>query len=198
MAANAGENAAVACACYAAAAGIPARVTLSPDAHYIACTAYGARIGDAPDGRDAVRIEGLKTCAFEIAEQFEWELPDIVICRGEDERTALVKGFQEILEMGWAEGGQPRVINAEPVPLREVLDAAIEIARLEGIFATPQTGACIIALRQHLSAGWIDPSARTVIVNGASGLGYAGVFASRIPRIHLTEADKLGGLITPR
>jgi threonine synthase len=199
--ADAGENAAVACACYAAAAGIRSRVALppeAPDGHYVACRGYGARFGETAPGRDPLRIEGLKTAAFEIAEQLEWTLPDVVFCRTDDERAALSKGFEELIALGWVEGARPRMIMGGRVALRDALDPAIELASLEGIFAAPETGACILELRSRMAAGAMAGSDRTVVLNSASGMGYSDVFVRRIPRVRTSEADKLGGLITPR
>jgi threonine synthase len=48
------------------------------------------------------RLEGQKTPAFEIAEAFDWNVPDHVICPGGNlgNSSALGKGFREMLELG--------------------------------------------------------------------------------------------------
>jgi len=48
------------------------------------------------------RLEGQKTPAFEIAEAFDWNVPDHVICPGGNlgNSSALGKGFREMFELG--------------------------------------------------------------------------------------------------
>jgi threonine synthase len=59
--------------------------------------------------------EGSKTLAFEIAEQLEWELPDVVaapIASG-SMFTKVHQGFGELLELGLVEGERPRLVGAQ-------------------------------------------------------------------------------------
>jgi threonine synthase len=80
----------------------------------------------------------------------------------------------------------------------EMLDAGIELARLEGVFAAPEGGACVAALGHLLQSGVVQASDRVLIYNTGSGLKYLEAYATRFPRHAAGEADKLGGLITPR
>jgi threonine synthase len=80
----------------------------------------------------------------------------------------------------------------------EMLDAGIELARLEGVFAAPEGGACVAALRHLLQSGTVQAFDRVLIYNTGSGLKYLEAYATRFPRHAAGEADKLGGLITPR
>lgn len=80
----------------------------------------------------------------------------------------------------------------------EMLDGGIELARKEGIFAAPEGGACVAAVRKLLQSGFLNPSERILIYNTGSGLKYLEAYGSRYPRNSFTEQDKLGGLITPR
>jgi threonine synthase len=59
--------------------------------------------------------EGSKTLAFEIAEQFGWELPDVVVApiASGSMFTKLHQGFGEFLELGLVEGERPRLIGAQ-------------------------------------------------------------------------------------
>ena len=54
----------------------------------------------------------------------------------------------------------------------EILDAGLELASLEGIFAAPEGAACVAAVRKLLAVGFISPSERVVIFNTGSGLKY--------------------------
>ncbi|MCX8066383.1 MAG: threonine synthase [Anaerolineae bacterium] len=46
------------------------------------------------------------------------------------------------------------------------------LGRTEGIFACPEGGATVAALKALLESGWIDPSERVVLFNTGSGLKY--------------------------
>jgi threonine synthase len=81
---------------------------------------------------------------------------------------------------------------------QEMLDAGIELASDEGMFAAPEGGACVAALRKLLASGFLKAGERIVIYNTGSGLKYLEAYSTRFPRIAGGEADKLGGLITPR
>ncbi len=80
----------------------------------------------------------------------------------------------------------------------EMLDAGVELATAEGIFAAPEGGACVAALRKLLSNGFLKAEERIVLYNTGSGLKYLEAYSTRFPRVFASEADKLGGLITPR
>jgi threonine synthase len=79
-----------------------------------------------------------------------------------------------------------------------MLDAALDLARTEGVFAAPEGGACAAAIPGLLTDGVLKASDRVVIYNTGSGLKYLEAYATRFPKSLGAEADKLGGLITPR
>jgi threonine synthase len=81
---------------------------------------------------------------------------------------------------------------------REMMDAGIELATLEGMFVAPEGGACVAALKHLLKNGFLDPAESIVIYNTGSGLKYLEAYSARFPRHDSSEYDKLGGLITPR
>lgn len=92
-----------------------------------------------------------------------------------------------------ASGGTAIAVSDE-----EILDGALALARLEGIFAAPETGACVATLGRLFQNGFLQPEERVVIFNTGSGLKYLEAYATRSPRRAASEQDKLGGLITPR
>lgn len=63
----------------------------------------------------------------------------------------------------------------------EILDAGLELAALEGIFAAPEGAACIAALRKLLANGFLRPDERIVIYNTGSGLKYLDEYSGKIP-----------------
>jgi threonine synthase len=80
----------------------------------------------------------------------------------------------------------------------DLLDGSLELAASEGVFAAPEGGACVAALRKLLASNFLKKNERIVIYNTGAGLKYLEAFAARFPRQNATEQDKLGGLITPR
>jgi threonine synthase len=64
----------------------------------------------------------------------------------------------------------------------EIIDAGLELASLEGIFAAPEGAACVVALRKLLAIGFLQPHERIVIYNTGAGLKYLETYAQRIPR----------------
>src|ERR1700686_4350771 len=54
----------------------------------------------------------------------------------------------------------------------ELLDASLELGAAEGIFASPEGGACVAALRMLLANGFLKPDERVVLFNTGAGLKY--------------------------
>lgn len=64
----------------------------------------------------------------------------------------------------------------------EILEAGLELATLEGIFAAPEGAACIAALRKLLANGFLKRGERIVIYNTGSGLKYLDEYSGKLPR----------------
>ena len=144
-------NAAGALAAYAAAAGIEAHVFMPrdvPRANFIECAAAGAHVtlldGSIADCAEAVtsraaaegwfavstlrepyRIEGKKTIGFEIAEQFRWALPDVIVCPtgGGTGLIGMWKAFEEMEALGWVPAKRPRMIAVQAEGCRPLVEA---------------------------------------------------------------------------
>ncbi len=273
-------NAASALAAYAASAHMEAHIFMPrdvPQSNFVECKAFGAKV-TLVDGlisdcgkivaerkeregwfevstlKEPYRIEGKKTMGYEVAEQFQWKLPDAILypCGGGVGLIGMWKAFAELEELGWVGSKRPKMIavqaagcdpitrafeqnalaseffqNAHTVAsgLRvpkalgdflvldavrksggravsvsdaDMIDAALALAREEGIFAAPEGGACVAAATQLLKEGFLSTDEQIVIYNTGSGLKYLEAYAARFPRQGTSEQDKLGGLITPR
>jgi threonine synthase len=130
-------NAGGAMAAYAARAGLQAHVVLPADAHP-AYRAEAERAGaqvTCVDGlidragqeaarlakeqgafnlatlREPYRVEGKKTMGFELAEAFDWDLPEAIVypAGGGTGLVGLAKGFDELQELGWIGARRPRL-----------------------------------------------------------------------------------------
>lgn len=273
-------NAAGAMAAYAAAAGIEAYIFMPkdvPQSNYIECKATGANVTlidglisdcgrivnerkqaegwfDISTLKEPYRIEGKKTMGYEVAEQFDWELPDAIFypAGGGVGLIGMWKAFEEMEAFGWignkrpkmiavqAEGCQPVVKAFEsgadhvdmypnastvaaglrvPKPLgdrlmlkaihasggraiavsdREMLESGANLAADEGIFPAPEGGACVAAAQKLIATGYLQRTDRIVLYNTGSGVKYLEAYSVKFRREIVSEADKLGGLITPR
>jgi threonine synthase len=62
----------------------------------------------------------------------------------------------------------------------ELVAGALELARTEGIFAAPEGGACVPALRKLVADGLVKSDERVVLFNTGSGIKYPDVFEKAI------------------
>jgi threonine synthase len=134
-------NAAGAMSAYAALAGMKSYVYMPEDVPppFIAeCLALGAEVrlidGVITDcGKEAAkdvkkynrfdfstlkepyRIEGKKTMGYEIAEQFDWILPDVIIypTGGGTGLIGMWKAFDELEKLGWINSKRPRMVTVQ-------------------------------------------------------------------------------------
>lgn len=65
--------------------------------------------------REPYRVEGKKTMGFEIAEQMDWDLPDIIVypTGGGTGIIGMWKAFQELENLGWIGDERPRMISVQ-------------------------------------------------------------------------------------
>ncbi|MGA3203080.1 MAG: threonine synthase [Bryobacteraceae bacterium] len=155
--------------------------------------------------KEPYRIEGKKTMGYEVAEQFRWsKRPKMIAVQAEGCRP-IVKAFEEgkprseFFEHAETVASGLRVPKALgdflvldavrqsagtciAVSDEEMLQAAVELAADEGIFAAPEGGACVAALKKLLASGFLTPKERIVIYNTGSGLKYVEAFSTRFPR----------------
>jgi threonine synthase len=134
-------NAGGAMAAYAAAAGMEAYVFMprdTPAANRIECEQLGARVTlidglitdcgaevarrkesegwfDVSTLKEPYRIEGKKTMGYELAEQFDWELPDVIFypTGGGTGLIGMWKAFDEMEEMGRIGPKRPRMFSVQ-------------------------------------------------------------------------------------
>ena len=65
--------------------------------------------------KEPYRLEGKKTMGYEIAEQYEWKLPEVIIypTGGGTGLIGIYKAFTEMLEMGWVDSIPSRMIAVQ-------------------------------------------------------------------------------------
>jgi len=134
-------NAASAAAAYAAAAGMEAHIFMPkdvPQSNYIECKTLGATVTlvdglisdcarivterkdregwfDMSTLKEPYRVEGKKTMGYEVAEQFDWELPDAIFypTGGGVGMIGMWKAFDELEQLGWIGTRRPKMVAVQ-------------------------------------------------------------------------------------
>jgi len=162
-------NAAGALAAYGARAGLPVTVAMpddTPAPFFNECELYGAAVhkvrGTIADAgrflrehgpkntfdvstlREPYRIEGKKTMAYELVEQMNGEVPDVVLypTGGGTGLIGMWKAFDEMEQLGWiARGKRPRFVSVQAAGCAPVAKAFLEGAERTEPWPNPHTRA---------------------------------------------------------
>jgi threonine synthase len=80
---------------------------------------------DASTLKEPYRIEGKKTMGLEIAEQFDWKVPDVIIypTGGGVGIIGIYKGLKELQEIGWIGEKMPRLVSVQSTGCAPVVKA---------------------------------------------------------------------------
>lgn len=65
--------------------------------------------------KEPYRLEGKKTMGYEIAEQFKWDIPDVIFypTGGGTGLLGIWKAFEEMETMGWISSKRPRMVTVQ-------------------------------------------------------------------------------------
>jgi threonine synthase len=92
--------------------------------------------------REPYRLEGKKTMGLELAEQFNWALPDVILypTGGGTGLIGMWKAFQELRELGWLRSEvMPRLIACQSDGCAPIVEAFREGKRFAAPFANART-----------------------------------------------------------
>ena len=134
-------NAGGALAAYAARAGLEAHIFMprdTPRANIVECREVGAHVTlidglitdcgaeiakrkekegwfDLSTLKEPYRIEGKKTLGYEIAEQLNWKLPEVILypTGGGTGLIGMWKAFDEMEKLGWIDNRRPRMFSIQ-------------------------------------------------------------------------------------
>ncbi len=162
-------NAAGALAAYAARAGIECFIFMprdTPRANVVECeqtgahvtlmdgliTDCGAEVGRRKDAegwfdvstlKEPYRVEGKKTLGYELAEQFNWELPEVIIypTGGGTGLIGMWKAFDEMERMSWIGPQRPRMVTVQAAGCAPIVRAFEEDKRFADEFPNAATTA---------------------------------------------------------
>lgn len=162
-------NAAGALAAYAARAGLEAFIFMpndTPRANVVECEQTGAHVTlmeglitdcgaevarrkeaegwfDVSTLKEPYRVEGKKTLGYELAEQLNWELPDVIIypTGGGTGLIGMWKAFDEMQQMGWISSKRPRMVTVQAAGCAPIVRAFEEGNRFADEFPNAATTA---------------------------------------------------------
>ena len=160
-------NAAGALAAYAARAGMEAFIFMpadTPKANIIECQQTGANVTlvdglitdcgkivaerkaaedwfDVSTLKEPYRVEGKKTMGYELAEQFNWNLPDLIMypTGGGTGLIGMWKAFDEMEQMGWIGSKRPRMVSVQTETCAPIVRALNEGKRFADEFENAAT-----------------------------------------------------------
>src|SRR5947208_19646 len=152
-------NAGGALAAYAAHAGLEAHIFMprdTPRANIVECREVGAHVTlvdglitdcgaeiakrkekegwfDLSTLKEPYRIEGKKTLGYEIAEQLNWKLPDVILypTGGGTGLIGMWKAFDEMEKLDWIDNKRPRMFSVQAsgcAPIVRAFDAGEKFA----------------------------------------------------------------------
>jgi threonine synthase len=160
-------NAGGALAAYAARAGLEAHVFMprdTPRANIIECRELGAHVTlieglitdcgaeiarrktkegwfDMSTLKEPYRVEGKKTLGYELAEQCNWQLPDVILypTGGGTGLIGMWKAFNEIEALGWIVEKRPRMFAVQATGCAPIVRAFEAGQKTVGEFPDPHT-----------------------------------------------------------
>jgi len=162
-------NAAGALSAYAARAGLECFIFMpkdTPRANVVECeqtgasvtlmdgliTDCGAEVGrrkeaegwfDVSTLKEPYRVEGKKTLGYELAEQLNWQLPDVIIypTGGGTGLIGMWKAFDEMQQMGWIDSKRPRMVTVQAAGCAPIVRAFEDGKRFADEFPNAATTA---------------------------------------------------------
>ena len=179
LAAPTAGNAGGALAAYAARAGLEAHIFMprdTPRANVTECRELGAHVTlidglitdcgaeiarrketegwfDLSTLKEPYRVEGKKTLGYELAEQLDWRLPDVILypTGGGTGLIGMWKAFDEMEKMGWIGAKRPRMFSVQASGCAPIVRAFVDGATDAGEFLDAHT--CASGLRVPKAIG---------------------------------------------
>ena len=215
-------------AAYAAAAGIPAIVilprarvsaaqlvqpiangalVLSLDTDFDGCMAIVQRLAEEEgvylaNSMNSLRLEGQKTLSIEIVQQFDWEVPDVVVVPGGNlgNVSAIAAGFQQMLDLGLI-AKRPRLVVAQAAAANPLYMAYKDGWRFEPVRARPTIASAIqignpVSIRKAMAAlqrfdGIVEQASEDELADAAARADRTGMLNCPHTAVALAALEKL-------
>ena len=215
-------------AAYAAAAGIPAIVilprglvtsaqlvqplangarVLALDTDFDGCMAIVQRLVEEEgvylaSSMNSLRIEGQKTLSFEIVQQFDWDVPDVIIIPGGNlgNVSALGAGFDMLLALGLVTK-RPRIVVAQAAAANPLYRAFQNDWRFEPMTAEPTIASAIrignpVSIRKAIRTlqqydGLVEQATEEELTDAAARADLTGLFNCPHTGVAFAALEKL-------
>ncbi len=215
-------------AAYAAAAGIPAIVilprglvtsaqlvqplangarVLALDTDFDGCMAIVQRLVEEEgvylaNSMNSLRIEGQKTLSFEIVQQFDWDVPDVIIIPGGNlgNVSALGAGFDMLLALGLVTK-RPRIVVAQAAAANPLYRAFQNDWRFEPMTAEPTIASAIrignpVSIRKAIRTlqqydGLVEQATEEELTDAAARADLTGLFNCPHTGVAFAALEKL-------
>jgi threonine synthase len=142
--------------------------------------------------KEPFRIEGKKTMGYELAEQFYWNLPDVIIypTGGGTGLIGMWKAFDEMEQLGWIDSKRPRMVTVQSsgcAPIVKAFEEDTEFAEMwenastiaDGLRVPAAVGDFLILRALHESNGTTIAVTDKEMMDSANLIGRTqGIFAS--------------------
>jgi threonine synthase len=215
-------------AAYAAAAGIPAivilpRARVSPaqlvqplangalvlalDTDFDGCMAIVQRLAEEEgvylaNSMNSLRLEGQKTLSIEIVQQFDWEVPDVVVIPGGNlgNVSAIAAGFDQMLALGLI-AKRPRLVVAQAAAANPLYLAYRRDWHFEPVRAQPTIASAIqignpVSIRKAIAAlqrysGIVEQATEEELAEAAARADRTGMLNCPHTAVALAALEKL-------
>jgi threonine synthase len=215
-------------AAYAAAAGIPAIVilprarvsaaqlvqplangalVLSLDTDFDGCMAIVQRLAEEEgvylaNSMNSLRLEGQKTLSIEIVQQFDWEVPDVVVVPGGNlgNVSAIAAGFDLMLALGLI-AKRPRLVVAQAAAANPLYLAYQRRWQFEAVRAQPTVASAIqignpVSIRKAIAAlqryeGIVEQATESELADAAARADRTGMLNCPHTAVALAALEKL-------
>ena len=93
--------------------------------------------------KEPYRIEGKKTMGYELAEQLNYELPDIIIypTGGGTGLIGMWKAFDEMEKLGWIDSKRPKMVSVQSTGCAPIVRAFEKNEQFASLWENPETHA---------------------------------------------------------
>ena len=215
-------------AAYAAAAGIPAivilpRARVSPaqlvqplangalvlalDTDFDGCMAIVQQLAEEEgvylaNSMNSLRLEGQKTLSIEVVQQFDWEVPDVVIVPGGNlgNVSAIGAGFEMMLDLGLT-AKRPRIVVAQAAAANPLYEAYKSGWTFQPMKARPTLATAIqignpVSIHKAIRAlqkcdGLVEQASEAELAEAAARADRTGMFNCPHTAVALAALEKL-------
>jgi threonine synthase len=151
---------------------------------------------------NSLRIEGQKTISFEIVQQFDWQVPDLIIIPGGNlgNVSALGAGFEMMLELGLI-NKRPRIVVAQAQAANPLYRAYKNNWQFEPMTAEPTIASAIrignpVSIRKAIRTlqrfdGVVEQASERELADAAARADLTGLFNCPHTGVALAALEKL-------